>query len=124
MFWKIYFWFIAVLLVLFFGDIFFVGFSADYNLADYEGILEGVVIFLALLSYVFKKNIFNTNVWKVVFIWLIVVWVVQLLVYSGSLQLDIVVSRAHEGTFGSVLSSVILGIPALVAMYRLGFKNN
>lgn len=129
MWWKIYFWVLLILTII--GFISIGHFLTSLTFADWRGVAESVLIVIGAYAYVFKKEVFRSQVWKILFWYLIIFWSLDLLyhLFLGQ-SLDFLqvlfknsseVSGAIGGDFG-VLASIIFGLPALYAIYKLAYR--
>ncbi|MBI2330553.1 hypothetical protein HYU94_04120 [Candidatus Daviesbacteria bacterium] len=129
MWWKIYFWVLLILTII--GFIVSVPLLTSLTFADWRGVAESVLIVIGAYAYVFKKEVFRSQVWKILFWYLIIFWSLDLLyhLFLGQ-SLDFLqvlfknsseVSGSIGGDFG-VLASIILGLPALYAIYKLAYR--
>lgn len=121
MLWKIYAWiYIALstigLLVLMTG-------ISSWNLSSWEGAIESILLCIAVFSFTYKKQIFDKAVWKLIFIAILIIWIATIIFYTTDIQL-LNFLRVNAIKFGitDVLLSVIVNIPALTAIYKLGFQ--
>ncbi len=129
MWWKIYFWIILILTVI--GFIGSVPLLTSLTFADWRGVAESVLIVIGAYAYVFKKEVFRNQVWKILFWYLIIFWSLDLLYHlflGQSLDfLQVLFKNSSEvtssigGDFG-VLASVVLGLPAVYAIYKLAYR--
>ncbi|MBI2595406.1 hypothetical protein HYW46_01570 [Candidatus Daviesbacteria bacterium] len=129
MWWKIYFWALLILtMVAFIGS---VPPLTSLTFADWRGVAESILIVIGAYAYVIKKEVFRSQIWKILFWYLTIFWSLDLLyhLFLGQ-SLDFLqvlfknsseVSNSTSGDFG-VLASIILGLPALYAIYKLGYK--
>lgn len=129
MLWKIYFWVLLILTII--GFIGSVPLLTSLTFADWRGVAESVLIFIGAYAYLFKKEVFRSQVWKILFWYLIIFWSLDLLyhLFLGQ-SLDFLqvlfknsseVSSSTGGDFG-VLASIVLGLPALYAIYKLAYR--
>lgn len=94
---------------------------ADFNLADYEGLAEGVIYILVALSFLYKKTIFRARTWAGLCVAIVLIWIVQILAYLGVPTLSFAVSNVMPSSIFPVLATMIFATPALYDMYVLGF---
>jgi len=121
MFWKIY----AIIITLFtlVGSVVILPSIGSWRFAEWEGFIESILLVLGVLAFAYKKNLFNSQFWKVVFIAIILMWTGEGLSYlTNSSYLDFFKITVVPFGGAEILTSVILGIPALVAIYKLGFS--
>ena len=126
MLWKIYFWIYSILTII--GLLVLIQYLVNFNLADWLSGLESILLVLGLYSYIFGKKIFSKKVWKIVFWVMLVFWIQTLLdifVLSGMiekllpfLKISIPISSAEA------VMSIIISLPGLLAIYRLGYKKS
>lgn len=120
MWWKIYFWIIVVLTVI--GVFIELPKFTSWNFADWEGQVESVILSLSLYAYIYKKNIFSKDIWKYVFVTILVVWAAQTIYYATKLPALKFLEFSTPITLEIGVISMILATPALVIIYRLGFS--
>ncbi len=115
MLWKIYFWFMTILLVANWASAIF----SDYNFwAIYEVVPNGLAL-VGLFSFTFKKKIFRPNFWKFVFVFSIVSEIV-----SGYIELSNQGSIYHSNPimlWSIFVFMVILLSPTYYSVYKIGF---
>ncbi len=93
---------------------------SSLNFASYEGLIEGIVLTIATYSYVYNKKIFPTIAWKCIFVYLLILWALQILVKIVPIDfLSFIETNIYNG-LGPIIFSIVLSIPAIIAMYRLG----
>lgn len=122
MFWKIYFWFLLIIFIIGVVSLLSTGTMTLDTFADYEGLIESIALLLAAFGYAFRKKIFPADLWKLLFVVILVIWVFQTLIYSGALTGMSFLEASGGYTLNEVLITLIISVPAMVAMYRLGFK--
>lgn len=124
MFWKIYFWGYLVLTVL--GVLLMLKSIQTLTFANWEGIIEGVILLVGVYSYTFKRHIFKLHIWKMIFWYLAVVWAVAIL-YSLGFSIgafDIFFKTNYPINTGVVVFSIILALPGLFAIFLLSEKKS
>ncbi len=121
MFWKIYAWIYVVITVV--GFLFLIPAISSWNFASWEGIIEGILLAIGVFVFAYKKQMFNKAAWKFIFIAILLVWVADIIFYVANIQfLRFLEVNAFEHGVGEVLFSIIVSIPALVAIYKLSFQ--
>ncbi len=121
MFWKIYTWIYVVLTAI--GTLMVIPTVGSWNLASWEGMIESILLAVGVFVFVYKKPLFNKAVWKTIFIAILLVWIIQIFAYSTNIQfLSFLKVNIIEHGIGFALFSMIIAIPALEAIYKLGFQ--
>ena len=120
MIWKIYFWFLLISLV---GSVLsMIPHFLNFNPSDIEGVVEGVIYVLALNAYIWKGVKFPARVWATLFIAIVSIVTLQILSYAGVLPFAFLQTTAYEASLPLALASVVISIPALYVMYKMGFE--
>jgi len=120
MFWKIYAWIIVVITAV--GFLFLIPGIGSWNIASWEGIIESILLAIGAFVFAYKKQLFNKAAWKFIFIAILLVWVADIIFYITNIQfLSFLKVNAFEHGVGEVLFSIVIGIPALIAIYKMGF---
>ena len=120
MFWKIYAWIIVVITAV--GFLFLIPGIGSLNFASWEGIIESILLAIGAFVFAYKKQLFNKAAWKFIFIAILLVWVADIIFYITNIQfLSFLKVNAFEHGVGEVLFSIVIGIPALIAIYKMGF---
>ncbi|KKU04602.1 MAG: hypothetical protein UY61_C0038G0003 [Candidatus Adlerbacteria bacterium GW2011_GWC1_50_9] len=120
MFWKIYT--VIYLLLIIVGTLFVVPSIGSWNFASWEGVIEGVLLAIGAFAFAYKKEWFNKETWKFIFIGILLVWIADIIFYTTNLQfLNFLKPNAIEHGVGTVLFSIVISIPALIAIYKTGF---
>jgi len=126
MWWKLYFWIIAILM----GLSLFVG--VDYyklTFIDWVGLLVSVPSLIGLFVYVYNKNKFlSIKAWQVVF-WLTIVMDGIWLVLASTPVKDVLplFLRPQATNYNNATEAIIgivLELPILYALYQLAFNLN
>ena len=94
---------------------------ASWNLPMYMDFMESVFLLLGTYSVAFKKQIFSKDVWKYVFVWTIIFWTACLIYYHTKISALSFLETSFTQSASDVQTTVIVSIPALIAIYRLGF---
>lgn len=122
--WKIYFWiivFISALVV-----IFVYGKADIWMLPDWWALLGGIIGILILYSYIYKKRIFDSRVWKIIF-WVGIAATVWDFVYTFSaLKNIIIIPSILQSSFGKttgsdLLFALFIGLPMIYANFKLAY---
>lgn len=116
--WKIYFWFLSVLLVISYAMI-FTGQPAIWDLID---VLISAPALLGFFAYSFRKPLFNQKFWKCWFVIFIVWDVVYNLIITEYLGLAQQYEGSEESTITEMLIGYIIFLPEYIALYLLAFK--
>ena len=120
MFWKIYTWIYVVVNAV--GFLLLIPGSGSWNFASWEGVIEGILLPIGVFVFTYKKQLFNRAAWKFIFIAISLVWIAQIIFYATNIQfLSFLKVNAIEQGVGTVLFTIIVSIPALVAIYKMGF---
>lgn len=121
MFWKIYAWIYVVITAV--GFLFLIPTIGSWNFASWGGTIESILLAIGVFVFAYKKQLFNKAAWKFIFIAILLVWVADIIFYATNVQfLSFLKVNAIEQGVGEVLFSIIVSIPALVAIYKLGFQ--
>ena len=126
MFWKIYAWIYAVAIAT--GTLVMIPTMGSWDFASWEGVIEGLLLAIGAFVFAYKKKLFNETAWKVIFIAILFFWVAGIISYTTNVQflnfLKINVNVLGEHGIGTVLFTIIVSIPALIAIYKMGFGKN
>jgi len=121
--WKIYFWIYAVLSAI--GLLVLLPQLSTFNFATYEGLLESILLVIGTYTFIYKKHIIP-NIWKIIFFLMLIVWAIQLIYYSNAIPSITPYLRFFETSisqgYGTVVFTMIISIPAIFAVYKLGFS--
>lgn len=123
MWWKIYFWILLALSVI--GSVGALDKISFFNLAEWRGIIENILVIIGVYSFVFKKNIIASKHWSLIFWYLVIAWSLDVIHSFGISfgQLDIIFKMTViDGGFLTVVSSILLTIPGLYAIYKLSLQ--
>ena len=120
MFWKIYTWIYVVITAV--GFLFLIPGIGSWNFASWEVIIESILLTIGVFVFTYKKQLFNKVAWKFIFIAILLVWVADIIFYVTNIQfLSFLKVNAFEHGVGEVLFSIVISIPALIAIYKIGF---
>ena len=120
MFWKIYTWIYVVITAV--GFLFLIPGIGSWNFASWEVIIESILLTIGVFVFTYKKQLFNKVAWKFIFIAILLVWVADIIFYVANTQfLSFLNVNAFEHGVGEVLFSIVISIPALIAIYKIGF---
>lgn len=126
MLWKAYFYIYTFLNIV--GFLVLLPQLSTYNFATWEGLLETLFLILGTYVFVFKKKMFSKNVWKGLFIVILTIWLLQLTLYANAVPFLtpylMFLKTSVSQSYGGVSVSVVISIPALYAIYKLGFSKN
>jgi len=108
MFWKIYFWFFILLLIL--------GYSTG-GIGGIWGIIDSVISLGALgglYLYAYRKTLFSSMAWKT-YLFMFVIW---------DLTYNIIIQPRASGTaFDPInLIGLLFVVPVYIALYLYGFR--
>ncbi len=124
MFWKIYAWIYIVIVAV--GTLALVPTIGSWGFASWEGVIEGLLLAIGVFVFAYKKELFNKTAWKVIFIAILFFWVAGIISYTTNVQflnfLKVNVNALGEHGIGTVLFTIIISIPALLAIYKIGFR--
>lgn len=121
MFWRIY----ALIYVVMSATalLFLIPAIGSWNFATWEGVTESVILSIGVFTFAYKKQLFNQAAWKFIFIAISLIWILDIIFYVTNIQfLSFLKMNAYEASMGDVLFSIIVSIPALVAIYKIGFR--
>lgn len=125
MWWKVYFW---VLLTLFIVSLFSYLQYAPLKFWDLESMGEGALVSLGAYSFTYRKRFFSEKFWKAAFWYLGIVWGLQVIdVYFLNMEIEKSIPALQTSSQLSsegILFSVLLGLPALYAIYQLGYAKS
>lgn len=124
MWWKIYFWVLAILT----GVSLFGVFLSTLGFIDWVSIVLGVTQVVGTYFYVFNKKV-ESSLWKVVFWANAIFWVVNfvyefMLPESTKSQFSILRSGIEDVSKGLMIFSFIFILPAMYALYKLSNKSS
>lgn len=119
MLWKIYFWFLAISISVGYLGIITSIVRVDVVLIHLALILLGILRLIAVYSYVFKKSILKTNIWKVIF-WIQILSISFELIDSFLLKLNLIPGIVEASRILLVLATAIL-LPSIYAIYKLSY---
>jgi hypothetical protein len=131
MWWKIYFWYLSASLIIMAIFIPFLPTLSSFTFADWRGIVESVIVAIGAYAYIFRRKIFLSQVWRIVFWCITIFWILDFLyLFFGEflkflhffLQNSFTVQVISGGKVG-VIMSIIFGLPGLYAIYKLAYKN-
>lgn len=119
--WKIYFWILLISSII--GTLIVAKDIINFNLGDWLGMASNIILILAVYSLVFKKQILSPQVWKVI-LWIMVGTVVVELEPTGTLKkiLSFLEPNILRATTEEMIVQIIIALPALYAVYKLGYK--
>ncbi len=123
MWWKAYFWIIAILIMLgLFGPV-LPGEALKFTLIDWVGIILSVPSLAGLFAFVYKKEFLNRQQWKLVF-WVTIVVDAFYLFYSSLPVKDIVPEFLRVSMTSGIESvlSLAFELPVLYALYQLVYN--
>src|SRR3989344_1856396 len=124
MWWKAYFWIVAILIILgLFAPVLFPGETQKFTLIDWVGIILSVPSLAGLFAFVYKKEFLNRRQWKLVF-WVTIVIDAFYLFYSSLPVKDIVPEFLRVSTTSGIESVLGLAfeLPILYALYQLAYN--
>ena len=119
MIWKIYAWVYAV--AIFAGSLDLITAIRSWSFASWVDNINGMVLAIGVLTYSYRKELFYRELWKYIFVIILVSWVIFTVEYTlkpsvpGFLELSIPV------TVSQGLLTTLFSAPALIAIYRMGF---
>ena len=122
MWWKVYFW---IYLSLIIADIVAVFPRIEvFTFANWEGIAEGILLLLGTYSYIFKKHVFKPQVWKIIFWYMVIVWILGFIYAFGTDlgPLNILYGTNISVNLGAAFLAVVFVLPGLYAIYQLSQK--
>ncbi|HQS60035.1 MAG: hypothetical protein B7Y56_15980 [Gallionellales bacterium 35-53-114] len=123
--WKIYFWFLSILLSIGYAVLFGVTpMSALPNIWDYLDLIFSSISLAGVFAYSYKKRLLSARFWK---FWLVafLLWdITYNLIISHYLGLAQQLGPEHGvTTFNEMLFAWLFFIPKYVALYLLGYKS-
>lgn len=121
MFWKIYAWtFVSIFIIGSFVGLVILPYSS-LGFAELEGLLESIFLSIGVIAFAYKKTIFTKNTWKIVFVLINLIWILQIIAYSITDPYYLNLFKNTDYGIEDVLFSLIASTPALVTIYILGF---
>ncbi len=117
--WKIYFWVYTIISA--FGLIILIPLLSKPNFENAEGTIENIILILGTLSYVYNKNIFKPVVWKTIFVLISIIWFLQ--IFASITTFEYLNFMHSDYSLEAIIFSMIISLPALIAIYRLGKAN-
>lgn len=123
--WQAYLWVYTILSAL--GLLTLLPQVPLFNFVAWEGLLESLVVIIGTYSFAYKKRILPSNAWRILFILISCIWVAQFIYYSNIFPaarptLQFLEMYPQQGAVEIILS-ILLSLPALFALYKLGFTN-
>lgn len=121
--WKIAFWLYLFLVGV--GTLSMVSSVYRWSIADWRGILEGILLILGMFELGFRRKVFASKIWNIAFAYLIIAWTLDLFyIFFLRNKLGIVKSvfettGSDSATSSNVELAVLLGLPGLYAVYKL-----
>lgn len=125
MWWKIYFWVIAVFSVI--GLIGLYGQLTIWSFSDWLEVATSIVALIGLFAYIYKKDILSSQFWKI-FFWIIVIsWIFNIIYAFTPLEETFplpswLTSKAVTNET-DLLIGILISSPMVYAIYKLGQKN-
>lgn len=119
MLWKIYAWIYGMLMFLATLDA--LSSVRSWNIASWLGVIEGIVLAMGALFFAHKKVPPRGGFWKAAFVIISISWLANVIFYAfnipypSALDMSITISKTHA------LLTMFLSVPALIAMFRMGF---
>lgn len=124
--WKSYYYIYLILTVL--GMFILLPQLSSLNFAGWESIIESILLVLGTYSFVYKRSMFSKKIWASTFIVLLIIWFLQLIFYANSFPtitpMLSFLKTSYPQNYGELAFSIFLSIPALVAIYKIGFNKN
>ena len=119
--WKIYFWFITIISII--GLAFGYGKLDYWNFAALLEVSSSIFAIIGLYSYVYRKHIFQTIVWRVLFLLSIISIVLSFLfsftVLKNTTLPTWLISGVDQGGGVGLIFGTVLAIPLYYALYKL-----
>ncbi len=120
MLWKIYFWFIVILISMSFFDTFMLGMSY----VDFFDLAFTIISCIGFFGFIYKKTFFSKAFWKK-WLFIIIIWDI---IYNTLLQdYSELISEFSDLSTIEILVSMAIGImiiiPYYVAIYLYGYKS-
>ena len=119
MLWKLYAWVYVVM--TFIGFVLLVPLLASWDFTSWEGAVETVVLAIGALSYSYHRSIFTKRIWQIIFAIIILIWTVDVVYYTLSPSYLSFLGSGIAMKKSEVFLTMFLSIPALIAVYKLGF---
>ncbi|MEX0616754.1 MAG: hypothetical protein WD231_03020 [Candidatus Woykebacteria bacterium] len=119
MFWKIYAW--IYVLVILAGSLLLVPTIGSWNLASWEGAIESILLAIGVFVFAYKKELFNRKIWKFIFIIILAIWIGDIVFYTTKLSYLGFLETSIPASTSEALFSILFSVPALVAIYKMGF---
>jgi hypothetical protein len=116
MVWKIYAWIYAILMLL--APIDLVPSIGSWNFPAGVGVMEGILLAIGVLLYSYKRRLPNKEFWGCIFVLIsiiVVLDVISIFRPLSFLEMSTSISKSYA------LLTMLFSIPALIAIYRLGF---
>lgn len=118
--WKVYFWIFTVLSVI--GIVFGYGSLSSWAFVELLEVTTGILSILCLYSFVFKKRIFDTQVWQVILLVSVIGFILEMLYKFTPFNLLSSILESRQATNGQdVLLATLISLPAYYANYQLAY---
>lgn len=118
MFWRIYT--VLYLLIIIVVTLFLIPTIGSWNFASWKAITESILLAIGVFVFAYKKNLLNRSVWKFVFNAILLFWTADIIFYTTNLQL-LSFLEVNEYDLGAVALLTFVSLPALVAIYKIGY---
>src|SRR5712691_7160076 len=116
---KIYAWLYAAVIVI--GILIFIPSIRAWNFADWVGNIEGVILAGGVLSFCYQKVLFRKEFWKCAFVIILILQVVDIIICTLRPSYLSFLENSGSASQSQVLLTILFSVPALIAVYRLGF---
>lgn len=126
MWWKLYFWFVVILLTSALIGVLLPNESIKFTLLDWVLLFLSIPSLVGLFAFAYKKQMLNQKAWGYVFWLTISIDAVSLFLYSIQ-QSDFIPALLKPGTGSSLIESIInflFELPVLFALYQLAFNSD
>lgn len=126
MWWKIYFWLVAFIIVL--GSFNLISY-APLTIWDFLMLIVEILGFIGLYSYVFNKKILAAKFWKSLFLinaTLTVIGLLEIYVLPDNFLVETLpfLQSSLEVTDGEALFGIFFYLPMYYIQYKLGFTKD
>lgn len=119
MLWKIYFYIYLVLTLL--SVVILLPSISSWKFSIYESVIESIFLLIGLYSYIFRKKLFSKKSWQYIFCGILIIWILDTIRSFTNLPILAFLDNYSDWNAQEVFFSIIISIPALVSIYRLGF---
>ena len=119
--WKIYAIIYALLTIA--GFFMVINTMASWNFGSWESMIESIILAIGTLIFSYGKVFLNNKVWKSIFIAILAIWIANAVSHFLGLS-DFILQANIKSDTTTFFVGIIISIPALISIYKLGFLKN